>query len=27
LPAAAAAEPKSWREESLKPRIPLPENV
>jgi predicted RND superfamily exporter protein len=27
LPAAAAAEPKSWREESLKPRIPHPENV
>ena len=27
LPAAAAAEPKSWREESLRPRVPQPENV
>lgn len=27
LPAAAAAEPKAWREESLQPRIPQPENV
>ncbi len=27
LPAAAAAEPKSWREESLQPRVKEPENV
>ena len=27
LPAAAAAEPKSWREESLRPRVPQSENV
>ena len=27
LPAAAAAEPKSWREESLRPRVKEPENV
>jgi uncharacterized protein len=27
LPAAAAAEPKSWREGSLRPRIPQSENV
>jgi uncharacterized protein len=27
LPAAAAAEPKSWREESLRPRVQQPENV
>jgi uncharacterized protein len=27
LPAAAAAEPKSWREESLQPRVQQPENV
>jgi len=27
LPAAAAAEPKSWREESLGPRIPQSEHV
>lgn len=27
LPAAAAAEPKSWREESLQPRVKQPENV
>jgi len=27
LPAAAAAEPKSWREESLKPRVPQSEHV
>jgi predicted RND superfamily exporter protein len=27
LPAAAAAEPKSWREESLRPRLQQPENV
>jgi predicted RND superfamily exporter protein len=27
LPAAAAAEPKSWREESLQPRVQEPENV
>ena len=27
LPAAAAAEPKSWREESFGPRIPQSENV
>ena len=27
LPAAAAAEPKSWREESLQPRVKQPENA
>ena len=27
LPAAAAAEPKSWREESLQPRVKEPENA
>jgi predicted RND superfamily exporter protein len=27
LPAAAAAEPKSWREESLQPRVQEPENA
>jgi uncharacterized protein len=27
LPAAAAAEPKSWREESLRPRVPQSEHV
>ncbi|HEY2615298.1 MAG TPA: MMPL family transporter [Chthoniobacterales bacterium] len=27
LPAAAAAEPKSWREDSLRPRVQEPENV
>jgi predicted RND superfamily exporter protein len=27
LPAAAAAEPKSWREESLRPSVQQPENV
>lgn len=27
LPAAAAAEPKSWREESLRPRVQEPQNV
>lgn len=27
LPAAAAAEPKSWREESLRPRVQQPNNV
>src|SRR6266404_3828991 len=27
LPAAAAAEPKSWREESLQPRVQQPQNV
>ena len=27
LPAAAAAEPKAWREESLQPRVQQPQNV